>query len=131
MPTQYASAAKLAQLAASTKALDGVSVADQNAALLARSVFADGFLGVQFTLPLTSWSEDLELEVCALALYDIISKKPAAATNNNVYRLRFEDALSWLKRVAEGTVTPSGIVDSTPDVEEGSSVCVTNAKRGW
>ena len=40
-------------------------------------------------------------------------------------------ALAWFRDVANGTLEPPSLVDSTPDTEPGTASVVTNARRNW
>lgn len=116
--------------------------AQQQAALDAASALADGYLRSRFTLPVVTQSQDLVRAVCNIAAYDLITQRgynPDAGADDN-WRLRYEDALAWLDKVAKGTVSPALADSSTsppPFVEQlGSSdgvptVISSPQQRGW
>lgn len=127
----YATRTQLTQLAIPAAALTGVSTADQDAALEAASDLADGYLRSRYALPLTAWEDDLRRAVCGIAAYDLLTRRgfrPEDSGEN--VRLRYEDAVRWLKGVADGSISPS-ITDSTPTEEEGGLQVDTEARRGW
>lgn len=98
--------------------LAGVSDSDQDAALEAASRFADGYLSLQYDLPISVWGRDLTRVVCHIASWDLMCRQgydPDTASNKLI-RQRYEDALQWLRDVAAGRLSPPEIVDSTPDV---------------
>lgn len=76
-------------------------------------------------------ADDLRRAVCCIAAYDLLSVRgynPEGADEN--LRLRYEDAIRWLKGVASGFIDP-GLIDSTPDEEEGGVATAGCARRGW
>lgn len=131
---RYAEAADLAQVGLSSDLTTGIDAAVINGVLDKRSRFADGYLAGRWTLPLTAWGDDLRLAVCQLAAWDImttvVGMNPEDASNSN-WRDRRDEALSWLRDVAAGKVTPVGIVDTTPDVPEAGVSIGSEPLRGW
>lgn len=132
--SRYASTSDLTRLGVPATALTGVTTATQEAALDAASALADGYLQERFTLPLAAWVDDLRRAVCCVAAYDILSARGfdprGGGTDENV-RLRYEDALRWLRDVGAGHATPTGVIDATPTVTEGGTYAVTNPSRRW
>lgn len=130
----YATRDDLARLGLNAEVLQVVSVAAQDSALAAASDVASGYLQGRYTLPLTSWGDDLRWAVCALAAWDLVAAQigidPGTDTHA-VLEARVREARQWLRDVARGLVTPPGIVDSTPDAEGEGVYVVTNPKRGW
>lgn len=108
MPTAYATPEQLAQLSVAARAIAGIPTADKEAALLANSRRADGYLAQQFTVPLSAWNEDLSRAVCDWTTYDLLSVRgynPEAPGDVNV-RLRALDATRWFEAIAAGEVIP-------------------------
>lgn len=131
--TRYAERSDLPRFGLPAAALTGVSTATQDAALDAASVLADGYLRGRFELPLTAWGDDLRRAVCAVAAWDLMVTRgfdPNAGTDEAL-RLRYEDAIAWLKSIALGQVIPVNITDATPDEDDGGTFSVSNARRGW
>lgn len=130
----YATSSDLARLGVGSGATAGIAAGDITAALDAASSLADSYLGAQYTLPLVSWGDDLRRAVCMIAAYDVIAGNrgfnPENGDDTNL-RLRYQDALDWLKRLADGSVVPGGVVDSTADESDGGGAIVTMARRGW
>lgn len=101
-------------------------------ALAAASEKADGKLALRYDLPLVSWSSDLTEAVCKLAAYEEMSVRGFNPDGSDSHiRDRHNDAWKWLSEVADGHVSPVGIVDSTPDVEDDGVIVYTDARRGW
>jgi phage gp36-like protein len=130
----YAVAADLQRLSLPAAALTGISTADQDAALEAASDLADSYLKTRFKIPLITWQDDLRRAVTHIAGYDLMVRRgynPEAGADPNI-RLRYEDAIRWLKYVALGTVSPD-IKDSSAagTLTQAAPELVTNARRGW
>lgn len=118
--SQYATRDELARGGLRAAALSGVSTADQDAALVAASGEADGYLAKRYLLPLVAWGDDLRRRVVHIATYDLLATRgyaPASGVDPLVAK-RHDDAIFWLRDVAKGVVEPQGIVDSSATVEE-------------
>ena len=129
MTGSYASTTDLRRLAANASFLAGIPVSDQESALHVASDRAEGYLTSFWVMPLKSWQDDLRWAVCQLAFYDLLSARgynPDAGSDPNV-RKRYEDAMEWLKSVADGTLSPQ-FVDSSDGQD---SFVVTSESRGW
>lgn len=130
----YATIDQLRQFGSAGATLAALPATDVNAALAAASSTADSYLRQRFTLPLTAWGDELTRAVCSLVAYDLLSNRgydPGAGDNDNI-RLRYDDALAWLKDVAKGTLSPE-VTDSAepPGIEDDGPVVYTNQRRGW
>lgn len=126
----YATTIDLASSAPS-KALDGVTSDDQKTALARASAIADGYLSTRSTVPLTSWGADLTEAVCAIATYQLVARRPSAAVAG-VFRTRYEDAMRWLRDVADGRVAVSGGVSVTPELPDADEYGAdSDSERGW
>jgi phage gp36-like protein len=76
-------------------------------------------------------ADDLRAQVCAIAAYLALSVRgfrPQSEDEN--VRLRYEDAMRWLRELAAGRVDP-GLIDSTPATEDGGVVSFSAPPRGW
>jgi phage gp36-like protein len=131
--TRYADRTDLTRLGLATGALTNVPTATQDDALDAASAVADGYLRGRFELPLTAWGDDLRRAVCGIASYDLMVVRGFApgAGNDETLRLRYEDAVAWLKSIALGHVIPVDVTDATPDEDDGGTFSVSNARRRW
>lgn len=126
----YATRDDLARLGLPPAVLSAIPVADQDAALEAASDLADSYLRVRYTLPLLSWQDDLRRAVCHIAAYDLLVRRGFNPTGaDEQVRLRYEDAIRWLERVAQGLLSPA-IVDSSAEDLPGP-IGYTRPKRGW
>lgn len=111
--------------------LEGVSTTERANALGAASMKADGKLRLRYDLPLVVW-DDAREPVAKIAAYDLLSHVGFNPDGNDKnIRDRHNDAWKWLGDVADGTIDPAGIVDSTPEIDGPLSVMVTHASRGW
>lgn len=81
----------------------------------------DSYLGSRYTLPLIVFPQVIR-ECCAKLsacdLIDSLGRDPDADPLVDTIRKQW---LDWLKLIAAGTVTPPGVVDSTPGATPGSS----------
>lgn len=136
--TSYASRADVALLGLPQHVLDALAsdevgaaaVVDQ--ALAAASSLADSYLRSRYRLPLVSWGDDLRERVCHLAAYQLLSVRgfnPELGADQNI-RLRYEDAITWLKAIAAGLVHPD-VQDSAPTPLGVAPAIVSAPPRGW
>lgn len=126
----YATATDLYRLALRQAALSGLGIADQDAALEAASRVADGYLQARYKLPLSAWGDDLRRAVAIIAAYDLLAGRGFAPEGVDEHiRLRYEDAIAWLRDVSRGVVTPVGLVDSSPAVVDEGIAAVTDPRR--
>lgn len=121
---------RLSSAAAIVSTLDGEAKSE---ALEVASALIDGYLRQRYRLPLISFVPDLVRAACAIAAYDLLSSRgydPGAQDNDNV-RLRYEDAIKWLERVAGGEISPE-IVDSSDEEEGGTpGIAVRTLPPRW
>ena len=128
----YATVTDLAALGVSAEATEETETAALNAALDSASSEADSYLAKVYTLPLTSWGGALRMHVAAIAAYAVMAARGFDPSgSDDVLRQRRQDALDWLRMLADGELAPPDIVDSTPDTKEGGAAVVTRPKRGW
>jgi phage gp36-like protein len=125
-PQQYATAADLSNLGLASQALSVITPDEQNAALLAASQTADGYLNSRFVFPLINWGTDLKTHVCEIAAFTLLSTRGYNPDANSIVRDRYKDAIRWLEQVAADKITPV-ITDSSvpqgnqPDGQAGTS----------
>jgi phage gp36-like protein len=131
--SSYATLAELATHGLPSGWLTGVSSGDQTAAITAASDLADGYLAQRYTLPITGWGSDLRRVVCHIASWDLMCRRgfDPESSSDVAIRKRYEDAIRWLEMVAAGKISPVGIVDSTPDVDERGPQAYSEEPRGW
>lgn len=81
------------------------------------------------TLPLVSWGRDIRHKVATIAAYEALSALgfDSADQGSSLLR-RAEAARAWFKGL---TGKPPGVVDSTPEIEDGGPSIVTSLRRGW
>lgn len=121
------------------KALERINTPDLEQAVIAASDLIDSYLTNRFEMPILKWQNDLSGSCAAIAAYNLLAGRgfnPQAGSADEQVRLRYEDAIRWLKDCARGLATPAGIVDSTPAVDAGlveteSPLFNTTQKRGW
>lgn len=130
--TQYASAGFLAER--HPLLVEDVTTLAQDSALAAASETADSYLANRYSMPLSSWTDALRRVVCDLAAWDLSGAKAVGSDGTpTLWRLRYLDALAWLKSVRDGEISPPGIVDSgAPSGPEKLVVLVdSDTPRGW
>ena len=130
---RYAEIADRDRLGIAAAAFAGVASATVEAALDAASAMADGYLRDRHELPLASWSDDLRAAVCHIASWTLLANRgydPSRGADE-VVRLQYEDAMRWLRDVGAGRVRLGSAVDSTPSVDEGDTLAISNRSRGW
>lgn len=121
------------------KAWTGVSSPELQKALEEASNYADGFLARVYVLPLTLWGNDLKSAICHIASYHLLAGRgfaPNSGTSDEHVRLRYEDALRWLKMVSRREIYPQGIEDSSLPSEDtnddfGTPEIVSATPRNW
>lgn len=131
--SQYATRDDLARGGLRAAALSGVSTADQDAALVAASGEADGYLAKRYLMPLVAWGDDLRRRVVHIATFDLLATRgyaPASGVDPLVAK-RYDDAILWLRDAARGLVEPQGIVDSTPEIDEAAPLVSSDDAAGW
>ncbi len=114
--------------------LSTIQVATQELALSSASDLALSYLARRYTLPLVSWGNDVRRVVCHIASWDLACRKgfdPESA-HDVAIRLRYTDAIAWLKGVADGSVIASEIEDSSiSSADPVGPVMTSDDARGW
>lgn len=132
----YADRTDLSRLGIAAAALSGVATATQDAALDAASDTADGYLRGRYTLPLTTWGDDLRAHVCGIAAWRLLANRgfdPNRAGDIAIRQL-YDDAISWLKDVSAGRVVVSGGNTSptaTRHARASAPRATSDRTRGW
>jgi len=128
----YATVAKLMQVGVNADALTGIPEADLQAALDDASATADGYLAARYVLPLVApFPGDLQLRICEIAAFLAVAARgldPEGA--HKVIRLRYEDALRWLRDVSNNHVQPA-VTDSRPSTSSLPPRVLSGKPRGW
>lgn len=142
MATAYATHTNFYTYAVSQARMGSVSQDDINAALLAHSAIAEGYISAQFQLPLTSYGVDLTMQVCFMAAPGLLVKR-GVNPESDEYKTAQDQAkaaLAWFDRLSLGKVRPPEMkgqaYSSTSSSGEPTStrsevVVATSKKRGW
>lgn len=128
----YATLADFHRLGLPPAAIGHLTTSNILAALRAASDEADDVgLDDAYTLPLVSWPDSLRRHVSNLAGLTAMGVVGYSAETGarDTFKDRRDEAIAWLKMV--GQKGASGIVDSTPDVNEPSYAVATTTRRGW
>lgn len=100
-------------------------------AIAAASSEAESYISARYSLPFLTYGPDFKKAVLSIVIYDLISERGMSLEGSDAnYRLRAQDARAWLKAIASGTVTPQGVIDSTPQRKEGAPVVMMRKPRG-
>lgn len=113
-------------------ALSNIGAVEQQAALDAASALADSYLTDRITTPITTPSQDLILAVCSVATWNLLCRRgfnPESSADSAV-RMRYEDAVRWLEKVAGGSVTPQCVKTQAGAAGLGGPVVVQPAVTG-
>jgi phage gp36-like protein len=94
---------------------------------------ADGYVGAAYVLPLQAWGEDLRLQTARLAAWQLFEGRGVDPGGpDKVVMDARDNAEKWLDRLANGRLSPPGIIDSTPEEFDGGSFVVSSGPpRGW
>jgi phage gp36-like protein len=112
---------------------------DRRKALNGATDLADSYLSKRFTLPIVEWRDDLRGAVTSIAAYTLLAGRgfnPQPGNADEQVRIRYEDAIRWLKDCSRNLANPAGIKDSTPEVDAGlveteTPIFSSNPRRGW
>jgi hypothetical protein len=99
--------------------------------LVAASKMAESLgLRSRYKLPLTSWGEDIEQQVCHVAIWPVMTREGynPEPGQNNTYRAITEKAENWFRDVALKRVHPD-VTDSAK--RSPAPTAWSNPKRGW
>jgi hypothetical protein len=114
------------------RATQGVAAEDILEACIGISVLAEGYLNGQYTMPLTAWGLDVRMQCAKMIAALVLTNKGIDPEGpDDVIFTERDAATRWFLRVSEGKISPPGIVDSTPETNEGGSFHVGNTSRGW
>jgi len=132
----YATPTDVERLGLNASALASAGAGVVAAQLEATSRMADGYLGNAFPLPLVAWEDDLTAAVCKIAVFELLSTRGYDPTRPSdvVVRVRYEDAMRWLREVHGGKVRPVGMVGTPTDTTASPrrrSHLVPQPDRGW
>jgi hypothetical protein len=131
--TAYVTPDELRSLGIPAKALDKFPDEEIWPHCLAISDECEGYLAGAYTPPIVAWGDDLRRHAAAMVAHSVVSGmrglQPAGPDASLTDGRTF--ALQWLNRVSAGTVRPTAIVDSKPEVFEGGAVVTSKSSRGW
>lgn len=128
----YALVSDLYVHGAPASAFDPLTDADKEAAIKAASGDLDAVISSQGTVPLLTWGLDITKKICHLATYDLLCRvgfNPNLGSDVN-YRLRNDDARTWLRDIGRGTVRPI-VTFSSPRESRAQPTVRSKPRRGW
>lgn len=109
----YATDADYARFGTAPSAIASIPQTTREGELAAASREADSYFGSRYRFPIVSWDDAVTKHVVSIALYGLFCTRgynPGAGGDVNI-RLRYEDAIAWLTKVAKQQVHPA-IVDT-------------------
>lgn len=113
----YATRADLVEIGLTARALQGISNTEQDAALDAASAKINSYLSKRFEMPLSVVDSDIKSCCVSMAAYALLTRRGFSAGVNDAEQMRLnnEDALRWLRDIANGLATPQGVTDQNGD----------------
>jgi phage gp36-like protein len=117
---QYATEVEFLSQALPSEAFTGLPAGTIDKALQWASSYANSKIKKRYSLPLTSWGDDLRFAVCDIAALTLLRRrgfKPGSGANVAVTDAD-KAARAWLQEISEGTAELDNCVDSTPDLDE-------------
>lgn len=113
---QYASISDLYLYGFREEARGDLADAVLNAHLAAASTKVDGFLGQRFGRPLATWTDEVTMWVCSIALYTIMTGPRGIGAESPDYTTlkdRHDDAIRMLGKAQRQDYHPVGLVPVT------------------
>lgn len=130
--TVYCSYGDIKRYGLTGGALEELTKSEVVESCLAATDEADGYIGNSRKLPLVSWGQDLTLHCSKIATRYILDRRGWAIDGSDeVIEKAFDRAIDWLKRLADGKISPPGMVDSSLEIHEESSYVATRVLRNW
>lgn len=137
--TVYATPSDIYKLALPAGAIASLDAWSVHAALKAASDMVDASLADVALLPLTSWGDDIRRATAIIAGFDLLTTRGVNPDDGaDVWiRERYLDIVGgpqqpgWLDKVANGRLTPAGIIDASPNTNESAADCTSAPMRGW
>jgi phage gp36-like protein len=128
----YCEPSDIARYAAKDCSLSRVTDAEKADACIAASDLADGYIGGAFELPLAAWGEDLRMRCAQVAASILVARAVQNPEGPDALVFTMKDeAMAWFDRLADGKLSPPGMVDTTPETFDGGAVVVSRTSRGW
>lgn len=137
----YCTAADIAIHGVNAVAIASVSDEAITKAIAAASADIDSYLkgSDKYTLPLVSWGSELTHAAAVIVAWRLLGAKglrPGENPEDSALYLEYKRVFEWLKMIAQGTVLPDGIVDSSPPTDPGAvqfdhGIVSSNELRGY
>ena len=127
----YATTADLQTAGLPPGVLSSVDTFTQELALERASAQADGALRTQYRLPIVApYDPALVDAVVQIAVWRLMMRRGFSPQqgSDTTFRIGYEDAMEFLRRVANGTIRIA-VVQSTPEYEE--PIVLTSPGRGY
>lgn len=134
MTTQrLAERADLYRFGIPSAAIAAISTADQDSQLDSASELALGMIYGRYKGPLVSWADDLRMQVCRIAAYNLLNIRgynPAAGADVNI-KMRNDEAITWLTSVARQEISPNIVGAPSASPAYDSPDVISAPLQGW
>lgn len=127
----YAKPSDLHRIGLEPSYLPRVGSRKLDAAIREQTDITDSAVGMHYTVPLTTWGDDIRGGVVACAAASFLASEGIRAGQDELVAARCKEYDDWLDLVAQGKRRPAGAVDLTPTVDESGGYAVSDARRGW
>lgn len=129
----YCDPSDITNIAVPEQSIEEISASKRADACITISDIADGYIGGAYVLPLTAWPEDLRVFASYLAAAQLFAGRGVDLRGPDKSVIDNRDmALKWFDRLANGRLSPPGMIDTTPETSEGGSFVVSSKPpRGW
>lgn len=130
----YCSAEDVTAYAVAGRAIEELSLRERCRARLSASAAVDAALCAAYTAPILGWGVDVRVAAAKLAAAQMFTVRGSDMQGaDTVVFDAAKAATAWLAAVTNGRITPTDIVDSTPEtVEFGLAVSAgSGTRRGW
>lgn len=88
----------------------------------------DSYATAQYTLPFTAISNDVKRKICwAAAYFAMVQRGYTPEGSDSVYETQYNRFLEWARLISRGMLSPPGLVDSTPTVNDGGAAVLTTS----
>ena len=131
--TQYAQPSDLINVGLPSAALESVTAASINEALVNASSECDSYLASTYTLPFQTITPQLTQLATNIAAFTILATRgfDPSSPRDQVVRMRRDDAIKLLERVSARRATLPGVIDSASPSNSNPSPQAQRMPSSW
>lgn len=129
----FCTLAELRSLGAARSTIQSIDLVDRIEHLVASTEVAKGYLKSRHTPPIISVGLDVAQAVAKMATLSLLTDVKGVNPHPEATALVLDEARAkerWLRDVSHG-LAAADVVDSTPEVHEGTGSVSTGTSRGW